>query len=211
VSEQNGWAPPEPERSGSTSRYVQPKNWMEVTEGSGKAKRVFQRFKCRVLGKAISGFTAWTADNKPVRFRAEKDIPADFNWRLKDDGPHKGKKELPKAFWAFPCWDYEAHEVKVWEVSQAGIREAIGALARNPEWGSPLGYDLTIERSGKGLDTKYAVSPSPKSAVDVEAAGAFNDLVAAGFDMERLFDGGDPFSAPAAAPVATETQPVIPF
>lgn len=210
MSEQNGWAPPEPERSGgSSSRFVQPKNWMEVTEGSGKGKRVFQRFKFRILGSAISGFTAWSADNRPSRFRSEKDIPADFNWRLQEKGPHAGKRELPKAFWAFPCWDYETSEVKVWEVSQAGIRESIGGYARN--WGSPVGYDLTVERSGKGLETKYTVVPSEKSPVPADAAKAWNECVAAGFDLERLFDGGDPFSAPAAAADAVAEQPGVPF
>ena len=210
MADQDGWAPPEPERASLSNRFVSPKNWMEVTEGSGKGKRVLQRFKCRILGKAISGFTAWSADNKPLRVRAEGDVPADFNWRLKDDGPHKGKRELPKTFWAFPVWDYETSEVKVWEVSQAGIRDAIGGFARNPDWGSPLGYDITVERTGKGLDTKYAVAPSPKTAVPGDAAAAFNDLVAGGFDLDRLFDGGDPFSAPAAE--AVPAAPVeLPF
>lgn len=198
MSEQDGWAPPEPERSSTSSKYVQPKNWCEVTEGSGKSKRSFQRFKFRVLGKAISGFTAWSADNKPSRFKTEAEIPADFNWRLKDDGPHKGKRELPKAFWAFPVWDYEASEVKVWECQQLALKDGIGAYARNADWGSPVGYDLTAERSGKGIDTKYSVVASPKSPVPDDAVKAWNEAVAAGFDITRLFDGGDPFSAPAA-------------
>lgn len=208
MSESNGWAPDEPERTSSTSRYVQPKNWMEVTEGSGKSKRTFQRFKFRVLGKAISGVVAWTADEKPARFKSEADIPSDFNWRLHKDGAHAGKRELPRAFWAFAVWDYEASEVKVYEVTQKGLRDAIGAYARKPEWGSPEGYDLTIERSGKGFDTKYAVTVSSKTPPPEEAVKAYVALVSAGFDLSRLFDWGDPFSAPAAADGAAEQQGV---
>jgi len=212
VSENDGWAPEEPEQGRRTSgRFVQPKNWMEVSEGTGKNRRTFQRFKCRVLGKAVAGVVAWTADNKPARFKSESEIPASFNWRLHGDGQHKGKKELPKGFWAFPVWDYEVNEVRVWEVTQAGLKDALRALTANPEWGSPLGYDLTATREGKGFDTKYALAPSPKSAVPVEAAQAWNDAVAAGFDLERLFSGGDPFSAPAAAAGDAPAQEAVPF
>lgn len=209
MSEQNGWAPEEPEQRRTSGRFVQPKNWMEVKEG----KRTYQKFKCRVLGSAVAGVTVWTADNKPHRFKSEADIPAGLDYRLQDKGPHAGKKELPKGFWAFPVWDYEVQEVRVWEVTQAGLKDALRALATNPEWGSPLGYDVTATREGKGLDTKYALSPSPKSAVPDAAVVAFNDAVAAGFDLSRLFDGGDPFSAPTAAagPAAEPTPVQIPF
>lgn len=207
MSEQNGWAPDEPEQRRTSGRFVQPKNWLEVKEG----KRLYQKFRCRVLGPAIAGVVAWTADNKPARFKSEADIPEGFNWRLQDKGPHAGKRELPRSFWAFPVWDYETNEVRVWEVTQAGLKDALRALTGNPEWGSPLGYDVTATREGKGLETKYALAPSPKSAVPLEAAGAWNDAVAAGFDLNRLYDGGDPFSAPAAAPAVPATQESVPF
>lgn len=211
MSEQDGWAPEEPEQRRTSGRFVQAKNWMEVSEGTGKSRRTFQRFKCRILGKALAGIVAWTADNKPARFKSEADIPEDFNWRLHSDGQHKGKKEFPKAFWAMPVWDYEVSEVRVWEVTQSGLKDALRSLAANPEWGSPLGYDVTVTREGKGLNTKYALSPSPKSAVPVEAAQAWNDAVAAGFDLERLFGGGDPFSGAAAAPDVPPAQESVPF
>ena len=78
----DSWAPEEPERTGGTSRFANPKSWLEVREG----KRIYQKIRFRILGKAVSGFLAWSADNKPFRFRSEKDIPADFNWRLTDKG-----------------------------------------------------------------------------------------------------------------------------
>ena len=207
MSDQNGWAPDEPEQRRTSGRFVQPKNWMEVKEG----KRTYQKFRCRILGQAIAGVTVWTADNKPARFKSEADIPGDFNYRLQDKGPHAGKKELPKGFWAFPVWDYETSEVRVWEVTQAGLKDALRALASNPEWGSPLGYDVTATRDGKGLETKYALAPSPKSAVPGDAAQAFVDAVAAGFDLNRLYDGGDPFSAPAAEAPAVSAPVALPF
>lgn len=203
----SGWAPEEPEQRRTSGRFVQPKNWMEVKEG----KRIFQKFKCRVLASPVAGVVAWNADNRPSRFKSEAEIPANFNWRLHKDGDHVGKKEFPKTFWAFPVWDYEVSEVRVWELTQAGLRDAFRALAANPEWGSPLGYDVTATREGKGLNTKYALSPSPKSAVPVDAATAWNECVAAGFDLNRLFDGGDPFSAPAAAAGDAPAQESVPF
>ena len=43
------------------------------------------------------------------------------------------------------------------------IFKSIQALWRNEEWGDPGEYDITVERVGSDMDTKYTVVPSPKA------------------------------------------------
>lgn len=203
--QQNGWAPEEPALSKGPSRYVQPKNWLEVTEN----KKKVQVFRFRVLSHAVAGVVSWGEDGKPYRFRSEADIPADFKPRLQDKGKHKGKPELPKLFWAFAVWDYETALVKVFEMTQQSLRDAIRGYV--PTWGPPTKYDIVAKRQMVDGFWEYSAVNQPPADPDAAAVVAWNECVAAGFDLSRLFDGGDPFSAPAAAPDAPAAQAEVPF
>ncbi|HEY6009489.1 MAG TPA: hypothetical protein VIU40_14275 [Geobacteraceae bacterium] len=205
MSEQNGWDAPEPERSKGPSRYVQPKNWLEVKEG----KKTSQVFRFRALASPVVGTVVWSAEGKPCRFRSEADIPADFKARLQDKGKHKGKPELPKTFWAFPCWDYEQALVKVYEMTQESLRESIRKIVK--QWGPPTEYDLVASREMVDGFWTYSLVNQPPKPLDEHASAGWAEAQAAGFDLARLFDGGDPFSAPAAAPDAAAVQATVPF
>ena len=39
--------------------------------------------------------------------------------------------------------------------------KALSDLFTNEDYGDPLGYDITISRTGKGMDTEYRLVPSP--------------------------------------------------
>lgn len=205
MSEQSGWAPEEPALSKGPSRYVQPKNWLEVTENKVKV----QVFRFRTLASAIAGVVVWGEDGKPYRFKAEADIPVGFKVRLQDKGKHKGKPELPKLFWAFPVWDYEQALVKVFEMTQQSLRDGIRGYI--PEWGAPTGYDLVAKRKMVDGFWEYSIVNQPPKPLDENAVTAWSEAQAAGFDLSRLFDGGDPFSAPAPAADAPAVQATVPF
>ena len=204
------WTPEPVNAPGSMSgRFVQAKNWLEVKEGG----KLIQKFRCRILSKAVAGLVGWTADNKPIRARDMSMFPEGQKWREEKDPAGKMKVQLPKEFWAMAVWDYEGGQtVKVWEVPQRGIRDAISAAVKDK--GSPFGYDLIVRRSGKGLDTTYTVSTADSAPMPPEAAAEWAALQAAGFDLDALFDGGDPFpaAAPAApAPTGDGGRPNLPF
>ena len=90
-----------------------------------------------------------------------------------------------------PVWNYNSGQIEVWEVTQKSIRQEIASLAQNEDWGSPIEYDLTVSRTGSGLETKFQVHPSPHRQQD--------DLVQAAYaksapKLEALFTGDDPFA-----------------
>lgn len=39
--------------------------------------------------------------------------------------------------------------------------KALQQVFENEDYGDPLGYDITITRVGKGMDTEYSLVPSP--------------------------------------------------
>ena len=143
--------------------------------------------KFRVLSSAITGWSYWTEEGKPVRTRKYPD-PMPTNLRTGDKVKH---------FWAFAVWSYRDNAIQVMEVTQASIREAMQALVASEEWGDPKGYDITITRTGKELNTNFTVQPSPHKAMPQQAA---DDLMVTTINLDALYEGGDPFApAPAKA------------
>lgn len=143
-----------------------------------------------ILGSAILGYEYWNLDNKPVRLKDKPtQMPVDI--RAEKDG----KKNI-KHFWAFPVWSFKSKSVNVLEITQKGIMGALQNLARSDKWGDPImTYSLSINRSGEGLNTEYTVVPNPKEEVSAEITEAWETAKAKGFDIARLYEGGDPFTA----------------
>lgn len=139
----------------------------------------------RVLGSAVVGIEGWSK-NKPVRWHLDEDEP-NVEWDTNRDGSARA----PKTFWAFPVWNYQDEKIQILEVTQKKIRGPIGALTKNPKWGSPFDYDIVVTRSGEGFDTDYIVAPDPKEEVSKEILEKYKKTP---IDLEKLFTGEDPFS-----------------
>jgi len=136
----------------------------------------------RVLGSAVVGWEYWNTDNKPVRSKvAFKEMPEDIRIG-KDGNPTK-----IKHFWAFVVWNYEQERVQILEITQKTIMSAIKALVDNSKWGDPKGYDISITKSGEGLETEYAVMPNPHSE-----APEYDDIK---INLQNLYTGENPFEA----------------
>ena len=148
-------------------------NYMKLTEGE---------HNFRVMSSAITGYVYFSTENKPVRSKeAFEDVPADIK---------QGGRINP--FWAFVVYNYEAKRVQILEVTQKSIMLPIQALVRNPKWGNPKGYDITITRKGTGLmDTEYAVMPNPHASVSEEVQRAFELRI---INLDALYEGKDPFA-----------------
>lgn len=151
--------------------------------------------KLLILGSAVVGYEYWNTSDKPVRLAVEpEESPADIR-RDKD-----GKPERVKHFWAFPVWNFEEERVQILEITQVSIMRAITALVKNPDWGSPvLTYPITISREGEKLKTKYTITPSPAKDIDPAIMEAWEETHKKGFDLKRLFTGGNPFSEEEAS------------
>jgi hypothetical protein len=140
--------------------------------------------KFRILSSPILGYEGWNTDKdgsrKPIRHRVDEEFPID-----EVDDP-----EQVKHFWAMPVWNYGAKMVQILEITQKGIQRTLRALAKDPEWGSPLGYDISIVRTGEGLNTEYETIPSPPKLVDKKIKEAYELRK---INLEALYDGEDPF------------------
>lgn len=141
------------------------------------------------LDSAISGHEYWNTENKPIRSKERPENPRDL--RLNNDGTPSAIKH----FWAFPVIDCATGEVKVLEITQKNVQQSIREYVANPEWGDPvLNYTFTVTRKGEGFETKYTTMANPAKEIPAEWLAAWEEAKKAGFDITRLFQGGDPFS-----------------
>ena len=155
----------------------------------------------RIVANAIVGNEYWNELNKPVRQRMGKPINiADL--RVEKDG----SQTMPKHFWAFPVLDLDDNQIKVLQIKQKGLQKSIKDLSASKAWGSPLGYNLVVNKTGSGMTTEYTVMPEPKEDLPEFAQKQFKQMVEGGFDLDRLYDGGDPFTGTA---VEVEEEVVV--
>lgn len=138
--------------------------------------------KLRILSQPIMGWIDWIEEDgkkKPARFE-EDNKPAPFN-----------PDNSVKHFWAFKVWNYNEKAIQIYEVTQATIKETITSYNNNPDWGSPLNYDLMIDKTGELMETRYTVMPSPAKELDKDIIA---EDKAVQVDLTKLFAGLDPFS-----------------
>ena len=197
------WAPEE-SSSSSAGRWVNPKDWEEVTED----KKPVKRFRFRVLSSVSTGAEVWGDDGKPYRAKTAKELSG---IKPRQDG--KFGPDKVKDVWAFVVLDVDADTEKVWTVHQATVRNALKSVTA--EWGDPFGYDLVCKQ-GKSSDGKtiYSMTAHPSGKVPLGPAQAerWAALKAAGFDLEALWTGGDPFpSSGASGGGAADASSDIPF
>lgn len=151
-----------------------PGNYMKFLDGEN-------RF--RILASPIIGWVAWEdtkeGGRKPIRHRMDE--PFD---------PGKVDPENIKHFWAMPVYNYTDKRVQILEITQKTIQRELKTLARNKAWGSPLGYNLAITRTGQKLDTEYTIVPEPPTPLDKEIKEAFEGTT---INLEALYSGEDPF------------------
>jgi len=135
--------------------------------------------KFRILSRPILGWLDWK-DKKPLRFRMD----------AKPNAPIDPAKKI-KHFWAVAVWNYSKEEVQVLEITQSGLQNSITALSRDEDWGSPLGYDLKVTRTGSGMETEYVINPLPHKPTSKDILEAYANKP---INLEALYDGGDPFA-----------------
>ena len=149
-------------------------NYMKFKEGENKF---------RILTSPILGHVWWTEEDgsrKPIRVRMNEKIVT------------TSESEKAKHFWAMPVYNYNDEAIQILEITQASIQKAIKALAKDSDWGSPIGYDLVVTRTGKELNTEYQVQPKPAKELDKTVAAKFAET---NIRLEALYDGDDPFSS----------------
>lgn len=164
-----------------------PKDY-QVPKSEGRYMRFDQGDnKFRILQKPVFGWEAWKDEDG-------KNVPVRFPMAKKPTDTSAFKEGKVSHFWAMPVWNYAQKAVQILQINQKTLQGAIEALARNEDWGSPLGYNITVKKEGEKLDTEYFVNPSPHTPLHDEVRSAWADVQSAGFDINELFYGGDPFA-----------------
>lgn len=136
----------------------------------------------RVLSSAIIGYEYFKDDNKPVRSHEPFDeMPTD----MKEGG------EI-KHFWAFVVYNFKAKRIQVLELTQKGIMKKMQAYIKNPSWGNPKNYDITVTRSGAGLNTEYEVMANPHKPLDSKITAQYENMKV---NLNALYEGNDPFKS----------------
>ena len=160
-------------------------NYMKFEEGDNAF---------RVLSSAIVGWEIWgdkVVDGKtqrvPYRFHQHEKVPTEYT-------ELENENNRFKFFWAFVVWNRAAKKIQILEITQSGIRKAIGALSRNEKWGNPKEYDIVVTRTKTGseaMNVEYSVTPEPREQLEQEIARAY---VEKGIKLDALYKGDDPFS-----------------
>ena len=134
--------------------------------------------KFRILTSPILGHQGWedTPDgNKVHRAKKESDLPS-------------GLRDI-KHFWSMPVWSYDNNRIQILTLTQSTIMRSIESFINNPDWGSPLNYNITVNKQGEKLKTEYNIIPSPKSELPQEVTEI---LAKTPINMEELYRGGHP-------------------
>ena len=148
-------------------------------------------------------WTVWgesaQGQKKPFRFSAEpsdqdiKDELGDFTQRLNYAGT---AVEAPKFGLSFFAFDYKDAKIKVFEVTQKTLIKELDKLSHDEDYADLHAWDLKFCRAGTGMETEYSILPSPRKSGSQEAIdAAWEKAQADGYDLTRLLDGGNPFSA----------------
>jgi hypothetical protein len=81
--------------------------------------------------------------------------------------------------YAWVVWNYGEKKAQVFSQGVSVFKQLSDLVE---EWGEPTEYDITIKRTGEMLETRYSVTPSPKSiglSADDKKACAAVDLLSA--------------------------------
>jgi len=137
--------------------------------------------KIRILTSPIVWYVYFNVDNKPTRSKEVIKDPIDIkeDWKV-------------KQFWAMWIWNYDEKKIQVMEITQASIKQQLTWFINDEDYGSPLEYDIKINRTGKWLDTEYQVKPLSKTPVSAEIT---EELMETNINLEKLFEGGHPLSS----------------
>lgn len=164
-----------------------------------KKAPIGQEVRFRILGSPISGWLAWGrkrdvqgAKDLPVRWPRGERAPRGIVYQA---DTQTGELRAPQQFVAFAVWDYAAKKVRVMEITQVSILKPLKEHADSEDWGPPTEYDIGITRKDEQGKTSYSVQAKPKKPLNEEATEAWAALRSAGFDLEALFKGKDPFPA----------------
>jgi hypothetical protein len=79
-------------------------------------------------------------------------------------------------------------------LTQKSIIKEIDQVSQVEDYADLKAWDFILAKEGTGLNTDYKLRPVPrKSSTQKTIDSAWTECQEAGFDIQRLLDGGNPF------------------
>ena len=147
-------------------------------------------------------YECWGEDQegkaKPFRFsddpspsEVEAEMGPNYQRRMNREGTDV---DPAKFAMAAPVFNFETGTVQVMSLTQKGLIREMDKLSQLEDYKDILDWDFVMEKEGTGLNTTYSlrIVPRKKGTEDtiLDAWAASRD---AGFDINRLMTGGNPF------------------
>jgi len=147
----------------------------------------------RILSSPVVGWSYWdkTLDgNTNIRLPYTQEAykkAVEFASR----NPKQEDRDV-KHFWAMAVWNYANDRVEILEITQKGIQVTLTELSKKKGWGNPVKtYDISIDKSGTGLKTEYAVTAIPPEKL---SDAILKEIDSTYINLDALFVlDGDPF------------------
>jgi hypothetical protein len=141
--------------------------------------------------------TAADGSSKPFRFDYEptyEDVVSEMGTYSPREGRGGPGTADIKFCIAIPVFNYEAGAVQVMSISQKSILRELDAISQEEDYTNLLEWDFTLSKKGSGLTTEYKLRPAPrKKGADATINAAWEETNSAGFDLDRLLTGSNPF------------------
>lgn len=177
-----------------TTAFLSPDLVDEIAkESSGSGRyinpaKIEGEIRLRFFGSGITGFEAWTDDNKPVRWETKPEqLPA--NIRQQEGYP------TLKRFLAGLVYDYASESFKILQITQKTLMDQLFKFMKDEDYGDPNQYDIKIGRTGEGKKTEYTLVAAPPKPVSKDIQLVYDNLTC---NLNALFDGDDPFAETSA-------------
>jgi hypothetical protein len=151
----------------------------------------------------LEGYEVWGANtegqSKPFRFEYEP-TPEDIATEMGDFEPREGRGGPGtvdiKFFVAAPVYNFDAGAVQVMSLTQKSIIKELDQISQMDDYEDLLAWDFNLSKKGSGLLTEYTLRPVPrKKGAQEHIDAAWIEAKSSGFDITRLFEGGNPFKA----------------
>ena len=139
----------------------------------------------RLLEDPIFFYETWV-EKSPKRFALTEEIPMD------EIGPDGLKQVM-----ATKAYNYDTKAIQILSISQKTILKPLKKYSDNPKYGHPNKYDILIEKTGEGKNSRYGLTADPKEKINKEVKKADKETVV---ELEQLMINADPFlkNAPTA-------------
>lgn len=181
-----------------TSNTSSAANYLQVSKIDGSVR-------IRILDKQpLEYWEVWGYDpsgeqkDHPFRFNEEPTLE-EITLALGDYQAREGRNPgLPDRRFclAFTVWNYDMERIQICAVTQKTLIRRLDEISQMEDYEILSDHDLELSRKGEGIKTEYGLTPLPRrKTMDTKISAAYLQLIEAGYDINRMITGENPFPA----------------